>query len=542
MKKDSNMFNDNSIETEGVPADKTAEIPKVVDSTEEENAKKPLMLFGREFSRKQVCAAGAGILCAALLIGGGGYAITHADWTGKANAPAVSQSKDDEEQDMVLSLEVKADGWDTETSTPVIAHIEDEDGKVDFYTAIAANKQVTVKVGESGTYTVTFISPVHADGSIYKVPSKKVTAGKADKTVATGVTFDKVDADTSTPVIAHIEDADGEVDFYTAIAANKQVTVKVGKSGTYTVTFISPVNADGSIYKVSSKKVTAGKADKKTASTGVTFNKVDADKVTKDDLTAIAKDVAAAVKKGDSTLTGDKGAEVVKKFEDNIKKNPNADADAVEKESEKAQETAKEDKSDAKTPETSDNKKNDSGSSNGSKKDNGKTTGSSDNSGNKSNSSSKKDEGKSDSKPSGGNSSNSGSNSNSGSSSKKDDTPAHQHNWVAQTKTVHHDAQYKTVHHDAVTHQVWHDAVTEEHYICNQCGADITSDPWGHINNSLMNGGNCGSYHSTYVTVKQGYYETVTDQAAYDEQVQVRDAWDETVTTGYKCSSCGATK
>ena len=449
MKNDSNMFNNNSIETEGVPADKTAEIPKVVDSTEEENAKKPLVLFGREFSRKQVCAAGAGILCAALLIGGG-YAITHADWTGKANVPAVSQSKDEEKQDMVLTLEVKADGWD---------------------------------------------------------------------------------ADTSTPVIAHIEGADGEVDFYTAIAANKQVTVRVGKSGTYTVTFISPVNADGSIYKVSSKKVTAGKADKKTASTGVTFNKVDADKVTKDDLTAIAKDVAAAVKKGDSTLTGDKGAEVVKKFEDNIKKNPNADTDAVEKETEKAEETAKEDKSDAKTPETSD-----------SKKDDGKATGSSDNSGNKSNSSSKKDEGKSDSKPNGGNSSNSGSNTNSGSSSKKDDTPAHQHNWVAQTKTVHHDAQYKTVHHDAVTHQVWHDAVTEEHYICNQCGADITSDPWGHINNSLMNGGNCGSYHSTYVTVKQGYYETVTDQAAWDEQVLVSKAWDETVTTGYKCSSCGATK
>lgn len=427
------------------------EIPQVSDSAEEaEKKKETVKLFGREAAKKKVCAVGAGILCAALLIGGGGYAVTHAGVTGKANVPAVSQSKDDEKQDMVLTLEVKADGWD---------------------------------------------------------------------------------ADTSTPVIAHIEGADGEVDFYTAIDANKQVTVKVGKSGTYTVTFISPVNADGSIYKVSSKKVTAGKADKKTASTGVTFNKVDADKVTKDDLTAIAKDVAAAVKKGDSTLTGDKGAEVVKKFEDNIKKNPNADTDAVEKETEKAEETAKEDKSDAKTPETSD-----------SKKDDGKATGSSDNSGNKSNSSSKKDEGKSDSKPNGGNSSNSGSNTNSGSSSKKDDTPAHQHNWVAQTKTVHHDAQYKTVHHDAVTHQVWHDPVTEEHYICNQCGADITSDPWGHINNSLMNGGNCGSYHSTYVTVKQGYYETVTDKAAWDEQVLVSKAWDETVTTGYKCSSCGATK
>lgn len=414
------------------------------DSAEEENAKKPLVIFGREFSRKQVCVAGAGILCAALLIGGGAYAISHAGWTGDSNAPAVSQPKDEEKQDMVLTLEVKADGWD---------------------------------------------------------------------------------ADTSTPVIAHIEDADGEVDFYTAIAANKQVTVEVGESGTYSVTLIPPVNADGSTYKAASSKVKAGKDNKKTNGTVITLEKVDADKVTKDDLTAIAKDVAAAVKKGDSTLTGDKGAEVVKKFEDNIKRNPNADADAVEKETEKAEETAKEDKSDAKTPETSDGKK-----------DNGKAAGSSDNSGNKSNSSSKKDEGKSDSKPNGGNSSNSGS------SSKKDDTPAHQHNWVAQTKTVHHDAQYKTVHHDAVTHQVWHDPVTEEHYICNQCGADITSDPWGHINNSLMNGGNCGSYHSTYVTVKQGYYETVTDEAAWDEQVQVSAAWDETVTTGYKCSSCGATK
>lgn len=434
MKKDSNMFNDNSTETEGVPADKTAEIPKVVDSTEEENAMKPLVLFGREFSRKQVCAAGVGILCAALLIGGGAYAISHASWTGDSNAPAVSQSKDDEKQDMVLTLEVKADGWD---------------------------------------------------------------------------------ADTSTPIIAHIEDADGKVDFYTAIAANKQVTVRVGKSGTYTVTFISPVNADGSIYKVSSKKVTAGKADKKTVSTGVTFNKVDADKVTKDDLTAIAKDVAAAVKKGDSTLTGERGVKVVNIFQTNISSNPNADTDAVEKETGKAEETAKEDKSDAKTPETSDNKKNDSGN-NGS--------------GNKS-----------DSKPSGG-SGNSGSGSSSGGSSKKDDTPAHQHNWVAQTKTVHHDAQYKTVHHDAQYKTVHHDAVVKYVSICNNCGADITGNEAAHFKNSLLNGGNCGSCHEESRTVQAAYDEQVKVSDAYDEQVQVSAAWDETVTTGYKCSSCGATK
>ena len=407
------------------------------DSAGEENAKKPIMLFGREFSRKQVCVAGAGILCAALLIGGGAYAISHASWTGDSNAPAVSQSKDDEKQDMVLTLEVKADGWDADTSTPVIAHIEGADGEVDFYTAIDANKQVTVKVSESGTYTVTFISPVNADGSIYKVPSKKVTAGKADKTVATGVTFDKVDAD----------------------------------------------------------------------------------KVTKDDLTAIAKDVAEAVKKGDSTLTGDKGAEVVKKFEDNIKKNPNADADAVEKETEKAQETAKEDTSDAKTPETSDSKKSDSGSSNGSKKDNGKTTGSSDNSGNKGNSSSKKDEGKSDSKPSGGNSSNSGSNTNSGSSSKKDDTPAHVHKY--------------DIYHPAVTHteKVYHPAVThtEERSICNGCGADITGNEQAHAYNALMAGNKaCGAYHTVY--------NTVTDSAAWEETVTITDS------AAYYTCSCGARK
>ena len=434
MKKDSNMFNDNSIETEGVPADKTAEIPKVVDSTEEENAKKPLVLFGGEFSRKQVCVAGAGILCAALLIGGGAYAISHASWTGDSNAPAVSQSKDDEKQDMVLTLEVKADGWD---------------------------------------------------------------------------------ADTSTPIIAHIEDADGKVDFYTAIAANKQVTVKVGKSGTYTVTLIPPVNADGSTYKAASSKVKAGKDDKKTNGTVITHEKVDAGKVTKDDLTAIAKDVAEAVRMGDSTLTGERGVKVVNIFQTNISSNPNADTDAVEKETGKAEETAKEDKSDAKTPETSDNKKNDSGN-NGS--------------GNKS-----------DSKPSGG-SGNSGSGSSSGGSSKKDDTPAHQHNWVAQTKTVHHDAQYKTVHHDAQYKTVHHDAVVKYVSICNNCGADITGNEAAHFKNSLLNGGNCGSCHEESRTVQAAYDEQVKVSDAYDEQVQVSAAWDETVTTGYKCSSCGATK
>lgn len=103
------------------------------------------------------------------------------------------------------------------------------------------------------------------------------------------------------------------------------------------------------------------------------------------------------------------------------------------------------------------------------------------------------------------------------------ETASHQHNWVVQTKTVHHDAQYRTVHHDAVVKYV---------SICNNCGADITGNEAAHIKNSLLNGGNCGSCHE----------ESRTVQAAYDEQVQASAAWDETVTTGYKCSGCGATK
>lgn len=405
------------------------EIPKVTDDmvsgdAVEKEEGKPFMLFGREFSRKQVCAAGAGILCAALLIGGGGYVITHAGWTGKANVPAVFQKTGDEKQDMALFLEVKAEGWG---------------------------------------------------------------------------------ADTSTPVIAHIEGADGEVDFYTAIAANKKVSVTVGESGIYNVSLIPPVNADGSTYKAASSEVAAVKTDGKTDSTVITLEKVDADKVTKDDLTAIAKDVAAAVKKGDSTLTGDKGAAVAKKFEDNIKKNPNADADAVEKESEKAQETAEEDKSDAKTPETSDNKKNDSGSKN----DSGNNG-----SGNKS-----------DSKPSGSN------NSNSGSSSKKDDTPAHVHKYDIYHPAVTHT---ETVHHPAVTH-------TESHSICNGCGADITGYERNHAESAMLAGNAaCGAWHSEP--------RTVTDSAAWDETVTITDskAWDETVTVtdspAYYTCSCGATK
>lgn len=132
-------------------------------------------------------------------------------------------------------------------------------------------------------------------------------------------------------------------------------------------------------------------------------------------------------------------------------------------------------------------------------------------------------QGNAQSNPSGGNSSNSGNNGgnsgNSGSSGGNSGS-THTHSWVEQTKTVNHPAEYKTVHHDAVT---------EEVIVCLDCGAQNPSRD--HLYQHVISGGNGGT------TVK-----TVTIQAAYDEQVLVKDAWTETVVTGYKCSSCGATK
>ena len=428
------------------------------DESGEDEKEGKLTVLGRSFSKKQVCMAGIGLLCAAAVVGYGiwAYGSSGSGNAGGAENVTVSQEAagaSDAETSYVLDLGVKADGWDAETSSPVIAHIESDDGSIDFYHAYDANEDESAAVGEEGTYKVTFISPVNADGSIYKVGEESKVEAKAEN--------GKAQSD---------------------------------KGGEKNLSF--------------------------------TFEKVDADKVTKDELTNLAKDVAEAVKKGDESLTGENGTNVVSKVEQNIKKNPNVDAEAVEKETEAAQETAKKEESSAKTPETT----------------GGSASKSDDGTSNKGSVSTSKSESK------GNTGSTSSGNSSSGTSKKEESV--HQHNWVAQTKTVHHDAvthqEAYTVHHDAVTHQVWHNAVVETHYICNNCGADITSDPWGHINNSLLNGGSCGGYHEEPVTTKQGYYETITDQAAYDETkyktVTDSAAYDETVTTGYKCSGCGATK
>ena len=151
------------------------------------------------------------------------------------------------------------------------------------------------------------------------------------------------------------------------------------------------------------------------------------------------------------------------------------------------------------------------------------------------------------SKPSNNSSNNSSSSkpsNNSGSNSNNSKPAEHTHNWVAQYKTVN---VPEKGHNEQVLVQAAYDEqvpVTEmkEFSICNQCGADITGDPWGHLEQSAVNGGNCGEYHSEWREVVTGY-KTVHHEAVYETKYVVDSpATTKQELTGYKCSSCGKTK
>lgn len=85
--------------------------------------------------------------------------------------------------------------------------------------------------------------------------------------------------------------------------------------------------------------------------------------------------------------------------------------------------------------------------------------------------------------------------------------------------------------------------VTEmkEHSICNQCGADITADPWGHNKQHALNY-EAGGFHSVFIEEVTGY-KTVHHDAVYETKYVVDSpATTKQELTGYKCSGCGKTK
>lgn len=382
----------------------TQQMPHVPTEGEEDEKKGTIVLFGHEFDKKKAVMAGLGGLLAIALIGGGvWYAASQKP---EPKEPASIEQTEKQEQ-QVIQLGAKADGWVKGESSPVIAHIVNKEEKVDYYHAYDANKPHALDVPAEGEYEVSFISPVDKDGSIYEVP----------KTVK---------------VKSEAEDKDGK-------DAGDELPFE--------------------------------------------FKPIAADKADADALNAIVKSVGDAVKKGDETLTGANGIKVIALVKENAKANPNADKEKVEEESQKAEEGVTDEPSGgnagASKPETGGNS-----TSSG----NGGSTGSNGGSGS----------------------------SNNGGGSK----PQHTHNWVPQTTVVHHDAQYQTIHHDAVY---------ETRAVCNNCGTVFNNQT--EVNSHMLNG-TCESYSTKPVEVSP----------AWDETVEVSPAWDETVTTGYKCSGCPATK
>lgn len=137
------------------------------------------------------------------------------------------------------------------------------------------------------------------------------------------------------------------------------------------------------------------------------------------------------------------------------------------------------------------------------------------------------------------------SNSNGGSTSggTSTQTHTHTHNWVPVTTVVHHDEEGHWE--NVLVSEAWTEEVPiyEEQYraICNTCGEDITDNYAEHIKKHMLNGEG-GSYRNEVVQIQVGTNK-INHDAVYDKKWFVdKAAWDETVTTGYRCSICGETK
>ncbi len=148
--------------------------------------------------------------------------------------------------------------------------------------------------------------------------------------VTLSVTADHGWDENSTPAIAHIEGDD--VDFYHAVTpdadGNKGTSTVELAEGDYTVSFVSPVNSDGSafdIYDTGAPVDITVDADAKNApAVNCPMAQIPADKVTDDMLADIVDKTKDAIKKGDETLKGDAGTGILDKLDGNVAKNPNA--------------------------------------------------------------------------------------------------------------------------------------------------------------------------------------------------------------------------
>lgn len=237
-----------------------------------------------------------------------------------------------------------------------------------------------------------------------------------------------------------------------------------------------------------------------------------------EDKTFVFKDVDTEdTKKVDVSLKEDKvNLDVTKKDGSTATLTPSEDSAKTEDEKKEEQEVKQEEKKEETAKADTSNKSNTSES----KKDNtASTTNTSSNKNNSSSSSSKPSNGSSN------NSSTSKSSNNSGSNSSSSKPAEHTHDWVAVTETR------TVVDQPAYDEQV---PITEmvAWEKCDNCGADITADPSGHNKTEMLAGTGKYGWHTEWKEVVTGYQTVHHDAVTHTE----------TVTTGYRCSTCGATK
>lgn len=300
------------------------------------------------------------------------------------------------------------------------------------------------------------------------------------------------------------------------------------KAGTYPLTITVKLKAETTEQNIASS-TTESSTESQDAST--TEKEPDTVKDTVDVIVAEKKDAEDLLNKGSAVIGDDSKVEVK---ED--KKNASNDGKEEEKKTEDSSKQEVSNKTDSKKEESKkeDTKKNDTKKEPSKQEKTAKNDSKKNETSNKSNTSTsnKKQE---TTKPA----TNSGSNKDN--SNKTETKSVHQHNYVAQTHVVHHEA---TGHNEPyVVQDAWDEQVTTyEDYpwdCCNVCGADCTADPGGHAYQHAIKGEG-GGHHTEYDS--RPVTKTVHHDAVYGTRwVQDTEAYDETVVDGYVCS-CGARK
>ena len=287
------------------------------------------------------------------------------------------------------------------------------------------HKPQTIAIG-AGTALIlclTVAGIAWSAGAFEKTPASAEPTAKTEAKAETADLVLNVTADTgwdenSTPAIAHI--TGNEVDFYHAVSpdaeGNKGASTVTLEEGDYTVSFVSPVNADGSAYEIYDTgkpvDVTVDADAEKAPSVDCPMTQIPADQVTDDMLQDIVDQTKDAVENGDETLKGDAGKDILDKLEGNVANNPNASDETKQEATDADKKVDVDSKPEATTP-----------------------SGNNGNTGDKGNASNNNN--------SGSNAGNSGSNSNgsnassgsSSGSSSQPSAPAHSHSWKDHTAT-----------------------------------------------------------------------------------------------------------